>query len=92
MISEPGAAKTLAWPGGAGVAHLDSPLGTKFYALKQKNGQTHKHRKKSGRTKIIKTENIGKKELAAPPYHRINNCFLMFLSSGHKVLCLKIEK
>ena len=41
--------------------------------------------------KIIKTENIGKKELAATPYHRINIFVFNVLSSGHKVLCLKIE-
>ena len=51
--------------------------------------QTKQIRKKTGRKLKKKTEHLGKKELAATPYHRINS--FCFLSSRHKVLCLKIE-
>ena len=56
----------------------DSHLGTKFYALKYKNELKIKIRKKSGRKKFQKTVNLGKKELAATPYHRIHNFFNFF--------------
>ena len=36
---------------------------------------TQKIKSKKFRSKNIKNENIGKKELAAPPYHRINKFF-----------------
>ena len=52
----------------------------------------NKIRKKNWSKKILKkNENLGKQELAGTPYHRIKSfCFNLF-SSGHKVLCLKIE-
>ena len=40
-----------------------------------KNNQTNKIRKQSGRTNLKKNEHLWKKELAATPYHRINNIF-----------------
>ena len=42
--------------------------------------------------KNLKTENIGKKELAAPLYHRINNSFLIFYPLGAKFYALKQKK
>ena len=49
------------------------PQGKKFYALKSKNDPKNKNRKNIWSKKIRKNEHIEKKELAAPPYHRINS-------------------
>ena len=59
-----------------GVLHGNKSIRPEITAFLLKNDQTNKKSKKKQRVReIIKTENIGKKELAAPPYHRINRFF-----------------
>ena len=51
-------------------------LGMKFYALKYKNDPNRYNSKKTNGRKHFNKPNISeKKELAAPPYHRINRFF-----------------
>ena len=60
---------------------VSGPLGTTFCSLNTKMTTTNKTLKKSGR-ESNKTEHLGKKELAASPYHRITRFTVILNSPG----------